>query len=173
MTEIMHEIDVYTGNPSDVAGKVIYQIKEQAPKALDLHGVVDVVNVVNEDKPIEDMSILESICQSRQFKDYMNGYLTNDQNQLFSTLSFNDFDALMNPNHKLTAVKVHTLLYQYTQQLNEICASIDDGITWLVDHNATTRGIEEKLEEELSTNRDVIAIKISFLMFIQELCSWK
>lgn len=169
----MHEIDVYTGNPSDVAGKAIYQIKEQAPKALDLHGVVDVVNVVNEDKPIEDMSILESICQSRQFKDYMNGYLTNDQNQLFSTLSFNDFDALINPNHQLTAVKVHNLLYKYTQQLMQICGTIDDGITGLIDENATTHVVEEELEQELITNRNLIAIKISFLMFIQEICSWK
>lgn len=173
MTEIMHEIDVYTGNQSDVPAKIIYQIKEQAPKALDLHSVVDVVNVVNDDKPLEDMSILESICQSQQFKDYMNGYLTNDQNQLFSTLSFNDFDALINPNYKLTAVKVHTLLYEYTQQLIEICTPIDDGITWLVNRNATTRGLEEELEEELSTNRDLIAIKIAFLIFIQKICFWK
>ena len=103
----------------------------------------------------------------------MCSHLRKYQNILFSTLSFADFDTLINPNYKLTALKVHTLLYQYTQQLMQICGTIDDGITGLIDENATTHGIEKRLEDELITNRNLITIKISFLMFIQELCSWK
>lgn len=168
----MNEIVVYADadSQSDTTAQVIYRIKEQAPKELDLHGLV---NIVDDDKSIGYMSILESIYQSREFKDYINGYLTNDQYQLFLTLSFDDFDKLTNPNYKLTALKVHNLLYKYTQQLMQICSTIDDCMTWLIDKNATTHEIEKLLEDELIINRNLTTIKIVFLMFIQEICFWK
>lgn len=167
---IMNAITVDTDDRSNTLNQVIHEIKEQTPNALNLHGVVDIY--VNH-KSINEMSILKSIYQSRQFKEYMRSHLTNYQNILFLTLSFADFDTLINPNYKLTAVKVHNLLYEYTQQLMQTCGTIDDGITLLIDKNATTHGVEESLEQELITNRNLITIKISFLMFIQEICSWK
>lgn len=165
----MNEMVVDADNELDISDQVINKIKEQAPKALDLHGRVDIWN----DESIGGMSIFESIWESKQFNDYMRGHLTKYQNILFLTLSFDEFDDAINPNYKLTALKVHNLLYKYTQQLMQICGTIDDGITGLIGKNATTHEIEKLLEEELITNRNLITIKISFLMFIQKICSWK
>ena len=64
--EIMNEITVDTDDRSDASTQVIYKMKEQAPNALNLHGVVD---VFFNHKSISEMSIFKSIYQSHQFKD--------------------------------------------------------------------------------------------------------
>ena len=62
--------------------------KEQAPKILDLH---DIVNTMVNELPGSTW-IMQSIYQSHQFRQHMNNFLTSNQYQLFLTLSFDEFD---------------------------------------------------------------------------------
>ena len=104
----------------------------------------------------------------------MNEYLTDAQYQLFLNFTSDNFDTLISPDYILTAPKTHDLLYKYTQQLIELCQTVDnDVIDCRISRNVTTHEFKKLLEDELKTNRDLIVIKITFLKFIQAICFWK
>lgn len=84
----MDELLIKVDDTSDIGFQVINKIKEQAPKILDLH---DIVNTMVNELPGSTW-IMQSIYQSHQFRQHMNNFLTSNQYQLFLTLSFDEFD---------------------------------------------------------------------------------
>lgn len=165
----MDELFIAVDDASDIGFQVINKIKEQAPKVLDLHNIVN--TIVNESH--DSTWILMSIHQSHQFRNYMNTFLASDQYQLFLSLSFNEFDELIKPDYTLTSIKTHELLNQYTQQSIQLSRTLNDKIGWLTGSNHVSHELETVLENKLKTNLDLIIIKIVFLTFIQEICFWE
>lgn len=168
----MNKLFIEVDDASDIEFQVINKIKEQAPKILDLHGIVD--TIVNE-LPGSTW-IMQSIYQSHQFKQHMNNFLTSNQYQLFLSLSFDEFDELIKPDYTLTSIKTHELLNQYTQQSIQLSRTLNDKIGWLTDSNHVnhvSHELKTVLENKLKTNLDLIIIKIAFITFIQEICFWK
>lgn len=165
MDELLIEVD----DTSDIGFQVINKIKEQAPKILDLHDIVN--TMVNES--IGTTWIIKSIYQSHQFRKYMNNFLTSNQYQLFLSLSFDEFDELIKPDYTLTSIKTHELLNQYTQQSIQLSKTLSDRIGWLTGSNHVSHELETVLKNKLKTNLDLIIIKIAFITFIQDICFWK
>lgn len=165
----MDELLIKVDDTSDIGFQVINKIKEQAPKILDLHDIVN--TVVNES--IGTTWIIKSIYQSHQFRSYMNDFLTSNQYQLFLSLSFDEFDDLIKPDYTLTSIKTHKLLNQYTQQSIQLSRTLNDKIGWLTGSNHVSHELETVLENKLKTNLDLIIIKIAFITFIQDICFWK
>lgn len=167
----MDELFIEVDDASDIEFQVINKIKEQAPKVLNLH---DIVNTrVNES--IGTTWIIKSIYQSHQFKQHMNNFLTSNQYQLFLSLSFDEFDELIKPNYTLTSTKAYELLNQYTQQSIQLSRTLNDKIGWLTDSNHVnhvSHELKTVLENKLKTNLDLIIIKIAFITFIQDICFW-
>lgn len=165
MDELLIEVD----DASDIGFQVINKIKEQAPKVLDLHNIVN--TIVNESH--DSTWIINSIYQSHQFRNYMNTFLTSNQYQLFLTLSFDEFNELIKPDYTLTSIKAHELLNQCIQQSIQLSRTLNDKIGWLTGSNHVSHELETVLENKLKTNLDLIIIKIVFLTFIQEICFWE
>ena len=165
----MDELLIKVDDASDIGFQVINKIKEQAPKVLDLHDIVN--TIVNES--IGTTWIIKSIYQSHQFRNYMNDFLTSNQYQLFLSLSFDEFDELIKPDYTLTSIKTHELLNQYTQQSIQLSRTLNDKIGWLTGSNHVSHELETVLENKLKTNLDLIIIKIAFITFIQDICFWK
>lgn len=165
----MDELLIKVDDASDIGFQVINKIKEQAPKILDLHDIVN--TVVNES--IGTTWIIKSIYQSRQFRSYMNDFLTSNQYQLFLSLSFDEFYDLIKPDYTLTSIKTHELLNQYTEQSIRLSRTLNDKIGWLTNSNHVSHELETVLENKLKTNLDLIIIKIAFITFIQDICFWK
>lgn len=165
----MDELLIKVDDTSDIGFQVINKIKEQAPKMLDLHDIVN--TMVNES--IGTTWIIKSIYQSHQFRSYMNDFLTSNQYQLFLSLSFDEFDDLIKPDYTLTSIKTHELLNQYTEQSIRLSRTLNDKIGWLTGSNHVSRELETVLENKLKTNLDLIIIKIAFITFIQDICFWK
>lgn len=165
----MDELLIKVDDASDIGFQVINKIKEQAPKILDLHDIVN--TVVNES--IGTTWIIKSIYQSHQFRSYMNDFLTSNQYQLFLSLSFDEFDDLIKPDYTLTSIKTHELLNQYTEQSIRLSRTLNDKIGWLTGSNHISHELETVLENKLKTNLDLIIIKIAFITFIQDICFWK
>lgn len=168
----MDELFIEVDDASDIGFQVINKIKEQAPKVLDLHGIVN--TMVNE--LIGTTWIIKSIYQSHQFRSYMNDFLTSNQYQLFLALSFNEFDELIKPDYTLTSTKAYELLNQYTEQSIQLSRTLNDKIGWLTDSNHVnhvSHELKTVLENKLKTNLDLIIIKIAFITFIQDICFWK
>ena len=168
----MDKLFIKVDDASDIGFQVINKIKEQAPKILDLHDIVN--TMVNES--IGTTWIIKSIYQSHQFRTYMNNFLTSNQYQLFLVLSFDEFDELIKPDYTLTSIKTHELLNQYTQQSIQLSRTLNDKIGWLTDSNYVnhvSHELKTVLENKLKTNLDLIIIKIAFLTFIQEICFWE
>lgn len=165
MDELLIEVD----DASDIGFQVINKIKEQAPKVLNLHDIVN--TIVNESHG--STWILMSIHQSHQFRNYMNTFLTGDQYQLFLALSFDEFDDLIKPDYTLTSIKTHELLNQYTEQSIQLSNTLGNKISWLAGSNHVSHELETVLENKLKTNLDLIIIKIAFFTFIQEICFWE
>lgn len=165
----MDELLIKVDDTSDIGFQVINKIKEQAPKMLDLHDIVN--TMVNES--IGTTWIIKSIYQSHQFRNYMNDFLTSNQYQLFLSLSFDEFDELIKPDYTLTSIKTHELLNQYTEQSIQLSRTLNDKIGWLTGSNHVSHELETVLENKLKTNLDLIIIKIAFLTFIQEICFWE
>lgn len=165
----MDELFIKVDDTSDIGFQVINKIKEQAPKMLDLHDIVN--TMVNES--IGTTWIIKSIYQSHQFRSYMNDFLTSNQYQLFLSLSFDEFDELIKPDYTLTSIKTHELLNQYTEQSIQLSRTLNDKIGWLTSSNHVSHELETVLENKLKTNLDLIIIKIAFITFIQDICFWK
>ena len=165
----MDELFIEVDDASDIGFQIINKIKEQAPKVLDLHDIVN--TIVNES--CGTTWIINSIYQSHQFRNYMNTFLTSDQYQLFLALSFDEFDELIKPDYTLTSIKAHKLLNQCTQQSIQLSRTLNDKIGWIAGSNHVSHELETVLENKLKTNLDLIIIKIAFLTFIQEICFWK
>lgn len=165
MDELLIEVD----DTSDIGFQVINKIKEQAPKILDLHDIVN--TIINES--IGTTWIIKSIYQSHQFRNYMNNFLTSDQYQLFLSLSFDEFDELIKPDYTLTSIKTHELLNQYIEQSIQLSSTFSNKINWLANSNHVSHELELVLENKLKTNLDLIIIKIALITFIQEICFWK
>lgn len=165
----MDELLIKVDDTSDIGFQVINKIKEQAPKMLDLHDIVN--TVVNES--IGTTWIIKSIYQSHQFRSYINDLLTSNQYQLFLSLSFDEFDELIKPDYTLTSIKTHELLNQYTKQSIQLSRTLNDKIGWLTGSNHASHELETVLENKLKTNLDLIIIKIAFITFIQDICFWK
>ena len=168
----MDELFIEVDDASDIGFQVINKIKEQAPKILDLHDIVN--TMVNES--IGTTWIIKSIYQSHQFRTYMNNFLTSNQYQLFLALSLDEFDELIKPDYTLTSIKTRELLNQYTQQSIQLSRTLNDKIGWLTDSNYVnhvSHELKTVLENKLKTNLDLIIIKIAFLTFIQEICFWE
>lgn len=165
----MDELLIKVDDASDIGFQVINKIKEQAPKVLDLHDIVN--TIVNES--CGTTWIIKSIYQSHQFRNYMNTFLTSNQYQLFLALSFDEFDELINPDYTLTSIKTHELLNQYTEQSIQLNSTLRDKLDWLAGSNHVSHELETVLENKLKTNLNLIIIKIAFLTFIQEICFWE
>ena len=165
----MDKLFIEVDDASDIEFQVINKIKEQAPKILDLHNIVN----TRVDELTGTTWIIKSIYQSHQFRTYMNNFLTSNQYQLFLALSFDEFDELIKPDYTLTSIKAHELLNQYTQQSIQLSRTLNDKIGWLTDSNHVNHELETVLENKLKTNLDLIIIKIAFLTFIQEICFWE
>ena len=167
----MDKLFIEVDDASDIGFQVINKIKEQAPKVLNLQGIVD--TIVNESTG--STWIMQSIYQSHQFRTYMNNFLTSNQYQLFLALSFDEFDELIKPNYTLTSTKAYELLNQYTQQSIQLSRTLNDKIGWLTDSNHVnhvSHELKTVLENKLKTNLDLIIIKIAFITFIQDICFW-
>lgn len=167
----MDKLFIEVDDASDIGFQVINKIKEQAPKVLNLQGIVD--TIVNESTG--STWIIQSIYQSHQFRQYMNNFLTSNQYQLFLALSFDEFDELIKPNYTLTSTKAYELLNQYTQQSIQLSRTLNDKIGWLTDSNHVnhvSHELKTVLENKLKTNLDLIIIKIAFITFIQDICFW-
>ena len=165
----MDELFIEVDGAFDIGFQVINKIKEQAPKVLDLHDIVN--TIVNES--CGTTWIMQSIYQSHQFRSYMNDFLTSNQYQLFLSLSFDEFDELIKPDYTLTSIKTHELLNQYTEQSIQLSRKLNDKIGWLTGSNHVSHELETVLENKLKTNLDLIIIKIAFITFIQDICFWK
>ena len=165
----MDELFIEVDDASDIGFQVINKIKEQAPKVLDLHDIVN--TIVNES--CGTTWIMQSIYQSHQFRSYMNDFLTSNQYQLFLSLSFDEFDELIKSDYTLTSIKTHELLNQYTEQSIQLSRTLNDKIGWLTGSNHVSHELETVLENKLKTNLDLIIIKIAFITFIQDICFWK
>lgn len=168
----MDKLFIEVDDASDIGFQVINKIKEQAPKVLNLQGIVD--TIVNESTG--STWIIQSIYQSHQFRQYMNNFLTSNQYQLFLALSFDEFDDLIKPDYILTSTKAYKLLNQYTQQSIQLSRTLNDKIGWLTDSNHSnhiSHELKTVLENKLKTNLDLIIIKIAFIIFIQDICFWK
>lgn len=168
----MDKLFIEVDDASDIEFQVINKIKEQAPKVLNLHNIVN----TRVDELTGTTWIIKSIYQSHQFRTYMNNFLTSNQYQLFLALSFDEFDELIKPDYTLTSIKAHELLNQYTQQSIQLSRTLNDKIGWLTDSNHVNHvnhEFETVLENKLKTNLDLIIIKIAFLTFIQEICFWE
>lgn len=168
----MDKLFIEVDDASDIEFQVINKIKEQAPKVLNLQGIVD--TIVN--GSAGSTWIIKSIYQSHQFKSYMNNFLTSNQYQLFLSLSFDEFDELIKPDYTLTSIKTHELLNQYTEQSIQLSRTLNDKIGWLTDSNHVnhvSHELKTVLENKLKTNLDLIIIKIAFITFIQDICFWK
>lgn len=164
----MDELFIEVDDASDIGFQVINKIKEQAPKVLDLHDIVN--TIVNES--CGTTWIMQSIYQSHQFRSYMNDFLTSNQYQLFLSLSFDEFDELIKSDYTLTSIKTHELLNQYTEQSIQLSRTLNDKIGWLTGSNHVSHELETVLENKLKTNLDLIIIKIAFITFIQDICFW-
>ena len=165
----MDELFIEVDDASDIGFQVINKIKEQAPKVLDLHDIVN--TIVNES--CGTTWIMQAIYQSHQFRSYMNDFLTSNQYQLFLSLSFDEFDELIKSDYTLTSIKTHELLNQYTEQSIQLSRTLNDKIGWLTGSNHVSHELETVLENKLKTNLDLIIIKIAFITFIQDICFWK
>lgn len=167
----MDKLFIEVDDASDIGFQVINKIKEQAPKVLNLQGIVD--TIANESTG--STWIIQSIYQSHQFRQYMNNFLTSNQYQLFLALSFDEFDDLIKPDYTLTSTKAYKLLNQYTQQSIQLSRTLNDKIGWLTDSNHSnhiSHELKTALENKLKTNLDLIIIKIAFITFIQDICFW-
>ena len=164
----MDELFIEVDDASDIGFQVINKIKEQAPKVLDLHDIVN--TIVNES--CGTTWIMQSIYQSHQFRSYMNDFLTSNQYQLFLSLSFDEFDELIKSDYTLTSIKTHELLNEYTEQSIQLSRTLNDKIGWLTGSNHVSHELETVLENKLKTNLDLIIIKIAFITFIQDICFW-
>ena len=168
----MDELFIEVDDASDIEFQVINKIKEQAPKILDLHNIVN----TRVDELTGTTWIIKSIYQSHQFKQHMNNFLTSNQYQLFLSLSFDEFDELIKPDYTLTSIKTHELLNQYTQQSIQLSRTLNGKIGYLTDSNYVNHvnhELKPVLENKLKTNLDLIIIKIAFITFIQDICFWK
>ena len=165
----MDKLFIEVDDASNIGFQVINKIKEQAPKVLNLQGIVD--TIVN--GSAGSTWIMQSIHQSHQFRQYMNNFLTSNQYQLFLALSFDEFDDLIKPDYTLTSIKTHELLNQYTEQSIRLSRTLNDKIGWLTGSNHVSHELETVLENKLKTNLDLIIIKIAFITFIQDICFWK
>lgn len=165
----MDELFIEVDDASDIEFQVINKIKEQAPKILDLHNIVN----TRVDELTGTTWIIKSIYQSHQFRTYMNNFLTSNQYQLFLALSFDEFDELIKPDYTLTSIKAHELLNQYTEQSIQLSRTLNDKIGWLTGSNYVSHELETVLKNKLKTNLDLLIIKIAFITFIQDICFWK
>lgn len=165
----MDKLFIEVDDASDIGFQVINKIKEQTPKVLNLQGIVE--TIVNESTG--STWIIQSIYQSHQFRQHMNNFLTSNQYQLFLALSFDEFDELIKSDYILTSIKTHELLNQYTQQSIRLSRTLNDKIGWLTGSNHVSHELETVLKNKLKTNLDLIIIKIAFITFIQDICSWK
>ena len=79
----MDELFIEVNDASDIGFQVINKIKEQAPKVLDLHDIVN--TIVNES--CGTTWIINSIYQSYQFRNYMNTFLTSNKTRLYININ--------------------------------------------------------------------------------------
>src|SRR5699024_4120100 len=122
----MDELLIKVDDTSDIGFQVMNKIKEQAPKMLDLHDIVN--TMVNES--IGTTWIVKAMYQTYQIRSYINDLLTSNQDQLFIAVSFDEVDQIIKPDYTLTSNKTHELLNQYTEQSIQLSRTLNDKIGW-------------------------------------------